>query len=235
MPFRKILVFFLIPVIISLAIMAMHFSGIDRLMQIVVPDIPWMNSDSVRELGLLENIQNIYLLAMIATAIYGIKIKPMKWERLLMAFLALGAIFVFLEEIDYGLHYYDYLMKIGPSSAGAGAEIRNIHNIGEVTDFLKFIMNAGIALLFVIAPLTLAKSSNSLIRYITPGRWFILTVVSMFLLSRLAHALNRAGFGSGTLDNNISEFSEMTDYYIFMIYFYELVFGKSGHRLSGHK
>lgn len=232
MPFRKIFVFFLIPVIISLAIMAMHFSGIDRLMQIVVPDIPWMNSNSVRELGLLENIQNIYLLAMIAMAIYGIKIKPMKWERLLMAFLALAAVFVFLEEIDYGLHYYDYLMKIGSQQA---VKARNIHNIGEVTDFLKFIMNAGMALLFVIAPLTLAKSSNSLIRYITPGRWFILTVLSMFLLSRLAHALNRAGFGSGTLDNNISEFSEMTDYYIFMIYFYELVFGKSGHRLSDHK
>jgi hypothetical protein len=54
-----------------------------------------------------------------------------------------------LEEIDYGLHYYDGLAGVSRERMGT----RNLHNIGQATGGIKAVADAGMAVLFVVIPL----------------------------------------------------------------------------------
>lgn len=222
---RKLSIYLFIPGGVCLALIAMYFSGVDILQKIVSPNMPRMHRGMGREFGLLENLQNLYLLAMVAMAAYAVKRKTLTWERMGWAVLTLFSIFIFLEEIDYGLHYYEYARGVTLLDA---AEVRNIHNQGDNTSVMKRGVDILLIGLFLIIPLACANSSKALIRYITPTRWFILTLASMFILSRLAHGLKGAGFGEGgTINKNLSEFRELTVYYMFMVYIFELVYRRT--------
>jgi len=219
---KKILVYGVIPVSLSLALIAAYFSGIDWLQQLVSPKIPNMLPDSRREFGLLENLQNAFLMATLITAAIGVKRKPLKAEKVAMALLAAGFLFLLLEEIDYGLHYYELIRGVPWYEA---AKTRNIHNVAETTDVMKRTCDVFLALWFVVVPLAFAESRRPLLRYLAPDRFFIITIVAMVLLSTLAHGLKDAGFGGqGTISKNLSEFRELQIYYVFMLYLMDLVF-----------
>lgn len=215
MPAKKLVIYVVVPAALTLPLIAAYFSGIDWLQQLVAPRFN-------RELGLLENLQNAFLLAIIVMTAYGIRRKPFRAEKAVMIILMLGTVFVLLEEIDYGKHYYDYMIG-RPWYADTG--FRNIHNMGDTTDVLKRFADIGMVLFFVVLPLAFAKSRNDLLRYITPDRFFILTMITMFAISKLAHFLADAGVGTtGPIRKNISEFRELLVYYVFMIYLLGLVF-----------
>ena len=83
-------------------------------------------------------------------------------------------------------------------------------------------------LLFIVFPLLFSRSRRPLLRYLTPDRFFIITMISMFLISKFAHLLENSGVGSpGSLHGRISEFRELIIYYIFAIYFFDLVFRRA--------
>ena len=82
----------------------MYFSGVHALQQIISPRIDGMYVNSQREFGLLENMQNVLLIAIVIIAGRAVfKPKP-AWERAGFSGIALLSVFVLLEEMDYGLH-----------------------------------------------------------------------------------------------------------------------------------
>jgi len=222
---RKLVIYLVVPGAISLALIMAYFSGVSWLQHLVSPRIVGMHPDSSREFGLLENLQNLYLLGIVVVAAWGVKRKALRLEKAAFAALALFSVLVFLEEIDYGLHYYEYWKGISFFEA---AQTRNLHNIGDADKLIKRLVDVLLVLLFVVAPLAFAKSRRPLYRYLTPDRYAILTMAAMFALSRLAHYLRDAGVGApGTINKNISEFRELTIYYIFLVFLAGLVFFRS--------
>jgi len=228
---RNLLVYFIIPVTVSLLLMLMYFSGHASLQQIVAPTIPSMQSNSWRELGLLENMQNIYLLIIIALGIACLIKNKSFLERFIAVMIIMISTFIFLEEIDYGLHYYEYFSGIEIENQVPAGQ-RNWHNKGEGISnvrILRKIVDAASICFFVILPLALHKIRNPIVRYFLPSRWFILTAAAIFSLSQLAHFLEDAGFAvingvKGNLSSgDISEFGELNMYYGYIVYVYGLV------------
>lgn len=218
----NLIIFFVFPMSLSVILIGMYFSGVDALQQIVSPRQRADVTVAMREFGLLENLQNFYLLAIVATCCCAIRRKVLKWERKVWVAVSVLAAFVFLEEIDYGLNFYDLLTK---ETVRDASEVRNIHNIGNLNKKMKIGVDLVLVSVFMIAPFALSKSGSALIRYFLPNRWFALTVLGMALLSSLAHRLDDAVLvPNGSLENNITEFRELTIYYIWMLYIYELVF-----------
>lgn len=218
---RKICVFFVIPLGVTGTLIAMYFSGNETLQQIVSPRLPGMNPNTGRELGLLENLQNVVLLAMLAIAIVGFRRKERRIEKAALGFVAAFTLFVLLEEVDYGLHIYEYVNDVKWVDS---AKTRNLHNVGDRTDVAKTVVDVGMILFFFIVPLIFAKSRHALIRYLTPDRYSILTLIAAFIARTVAHELKDQGFGTGgTINKNLSEFRELITYYLFMLYLVEIV------------
>ncbi len=217
---RKIIIFLGIPVLLSAIFIGGYFSGNHRLQELVAP---LMN----REYGLLENFQNLLLLAVILLAGYGIFRKRLLFEKIILGCILIGTLFLFLEEIDYGrLHYY-YLIGQPIHDRGNNQDW-NLHNLNQVNLFLKLGLDMGMIIFFIIFPLVSWKSTNRLIRYLRPDPWFILTIIMMFIISRISHALNHAGLGmNGALRRNMAEFREMNIYYVFLLYLVQFIFWRN--------
>jgi hypothetical protein len=223
---KKLAIYLFVPSVMSLALIGAYFSGVHWLQQIVCPrfdKVLYVNS--AREFGLLENLQNVFLIAITVIAGLGVRRKKRTIEKAALILLALFTIFVFLEEIDYGLHYVELAKGVKPLEQ---AEVRNVHNRGDINKFMKKGSNIGLALFFVVMPLAFAKSRVPLLRYLAADRYAILTMVAMMLLSALAHALQDRGFGAGgSIGKNISEFRELGIYYLSMVYCFDVVFRRS--------
>ncbi len=220
--FRKLLIYLIIPALISLIFVWGYFFGDLRIQELVAPRLN-------REYGLLENLQNLVLLAVIAIAAYGIIRKQLRFERVILFCVLFGGIFLFMEEIDYGRHHYRYL--IGDPIDNRIKDVEddnsdwNLHNLGNINQLFKRTLDMGMIAFFIIFPLVTWKSTNRLIRYIRPDPWFILTMVTMIAVSRYAKALNRAGLGmDGALQGNTAEFREIIVYYVFLAYLITFIF-----------
>jgi hypothetical protein len=214
-------VIFLIPCCINLLLVGMYFSGIPLLQHIVVPDMPFVKQQ--REFGLLENLQNIYLLSMALMGAYAIKTKPHAWEKIAAALYMIFAAFVFVEEIDYGLHWIEYLSDV-PMDASIPTESRNWHNNGDRTSVMKDLVTLSCVLLFVIGPFAFKNSNHPLIQYLRPAKQYAAAFLGIVLISRLAHYLSDLGLGSDGIKQNIGEFRELGMYYLYMIWSYTLIF-----------
>ena len=79
-----------IPWMVNLLLVGFYFSGIPYLQHLIVPDLP--NVAQAREFGILENLQNIYLLLMFGLGLYALKNKPLLLEKAGALLLALFAI-----------------------------------------------------------------------------------------------------------------------------------------------
>lgn len=204
-----------IPCAVNLSLVGMYFSGIPWLQHIVVPDLP--NMIQAREFGLLENLQNIYLLVMFGIGLYALKTKPYLLEKGAALLFTLFAAFVFVEEIDYGLHWIEFINQVPLEEQ---AEVRNWHNEGERTSIMKDVMTAGTVLVFVIAPFAFRNTRNRLIRYLLPASQYAAGFIGIVLISRLAHYLNDLELGVPGIRQNIGEFRELGMYYIYMMHAY---------------
>jgi hypothetical protein len=206
--------YLLLPALIGLFLILGYFYGPAWLRQVIAPEIN-------REYGLLENLQVVFLLAIILLAAKGVLREKTSAEKIILSLLMAVGIFVLLEEIDYGLHYYRLLIGRPLVDRYADRYI-NIHNIGNNTSIIKHIADSGMILLFVVLPCLLRKSKNPLVRYFRPSCYFILSMITMFSLSKFAHHLNHTVPIAGSLANSVSEFRELFIYYIFMIYLHDL-------------
>ena len=211
-----------VPCAINLALVGMYFSGIPFLQHIIVPNMP--NAAQAREFGLLENLQNMYLLAMTCMGIWAIKVKPYLLEKIVAILFTIFAAFIFLEEIDYGLHWQEYLAGVAYEDA---AEVRNWHNEGQRTSIMKDVVTATTVLIFVIAPFALAKVKIALVTYVLPAKQYAAGFLGIVLISRLAHYLNDLELGVPGITQNIGEFRELGMYYFYMVHTWTVVFRRS--------
>jgi hypothetical protein len=232
MDLRKTCAYFIAPFGLTLIMMAMYFSGLTILQQIISPTMDALYRQP-REFGLLENAQNIVLIVTIVFLVLGFRQKKTLLERAAMAFLAFCTFVIFLEEIDYGLHFYEYLSGIHVDES---RDVRNFHNQGDDrTQTIKRNVDIGMALLFVILPFALYKAKNPFIRYILPDRYAALTLIAAVLTRSLAHYLQDQGYGEGgSIAKGISEFREFVTYWLIMIYFRDLALFRNWGETTTH-
>ena len=224
---KELTIFVFIPLLFNVLLMALYFSGVGSLQQFVAPTIEGLSSNAWREFGALEQLQNGFLFAVIVILSFAALRTKHGLDRACFIGAALVFLFLFLEEIDYGIHYYELL--IGEDT---GIEVRNWHNQktnGEqnVKKF-KQLMDLSMFVLFIVLPLLKNKIPNQFIKNITPSRWFIAGFVLAIALSNFAHFLDDRGMGSiagveGNLSGNISEFRELSNYYFFVVYALQLL------------
>jgi len=223
---KSIFIFILLPACINLLCIALYFSGIEFAQQLVAPTISWLPQDSWREMGILEQLQNIYLLAMLLLFITAAINRTELIEKIFFVVATVFTLFLLLEEMDYGLHYYELI-----TGEHSGIEVRNWHN--EETNnkqnvrYLKRISDIMMATWFVILPLFNNKIKNELINSIIPSRWFIGTFFTAIIMGKLAHFFQDNDFGiingiQGNLDGNITEYREASNYYLYLLYAIQL-------------
>lgn len=226
----KVLFFAALPLALDGIMVGMYFSGNECLQSIIAPhSFNDMRPDSGREFGLLENMQHLLILMMVGACLWAVCRKPLRWEKIGFALLAIFAMFIFLEEIDYGLHYYEYFRGIEWYES---ADVRNLHNQGDVTDVMKRGVDLTLVGLFLVVAWACGRSRFAFVRYIAPDKWFTLTLMCMAAMRFLVHALGDrerelAGpFGQvGAISRgNLSEFREFFVYYVFAMYLITMVY-----------
>jgi len=181
---------------------------------------------------LLEIIQNALLLAVIVLFVHALFSKH-GWLNKAFYLVGLAVfIFLFLEEIDYGLHYYEYLSG---NMMEEDAQ-RNWHNQWdeegvEYATHLKRLNDLVNLIWFVLVPcLALLPPIKKVLKklLILPNTWFIASVFAVVLCSQLAHFLDDNGYGfingkNGNLYKTIAEFRETSLYLIYLIYARQLI------------
>lgn len=226
----RVLIFAVAPLALNGIMAAMYFSGNDCLQSIIAPhSFNDMRPDSGREFGLLENVQHLLILIMIGTCVWAAWRKPLPFEKAGFTLVALFAAFIFLEEIDYGLHYYEYIHGIEWYES---ADVRNLHNQGDVTDIMKRTVDVSLVLLFLIVAWACGRSRFALVRYLAPDKWFTLTLLCMVAMRFVVHELGERereiagplGQVGAISRGNLSEFREFFIYYTFMVYLMTVVF-----------
>ncbi|GJL80179.1 MAG: hypothetical protein NPINA01_31680 [Nitrospinaceae bacterium] len=227
-------------------LMGMYFSGIPWMQNFVAPA-------GNREFGALENLEHLIILAVVWVAVRGIYGKRSKREKVVFAGVAFGSFFLFLEELDYGIHYLELIT--GEAYQG---KVRNLHNyilnpygldfdallspvvyfiLGFFFCFLPLIglqsLRSGLVRRFpeTFVPRLLA---NPWFRYLTPEPHSMGTVAAMVLIAQVAFFLDKTGVPSNlSFHGNISEFGEVFVHYIFFLYVIEMVYKrKSPHSHS---
>lgn len=207
--------YFVAPMALSGVLIAMYFSG-NRLLETLVsaPYFDAVPPNSRREFGLLETIQHAILLAASAVAARAAFVHRNRLSKALMGVIAAVVFLLLLEEIDYGLHYYEYLAGVPHEEA---VQVRNLHNVGDRTDVLKTLSLVGMLGVFVVAPLALRRTTHRWVRYLTPEPAMALTLVVAIITRTVVHRLNDRGLGFG-LEGNLSEFRELVMYYLGLAY-----------------
>jgi len=212
--------YWVMPVLVLVLFMSMYFSGLKWAQEIICPKVDW-------ELGIVENVQILILLMITIISIMGVFKKRLWIEKSAFILLAVFSLFVFLEEIDYGNHFLKYFNGQENTIFSDLTGKLNFHNEGNNAKLFKRTIYPLMGLLFIVAPLIAVRIKNKFVRYLIPGRWFVITAgitILSYLVPRFLvdfHILKDGGFGV-----NIGEFSEMMIYYIFFLYLYEIIFEK---------
>jgi len=204
--------YWIFPSILSGIFIYMYFSGIPFLQELVSPSIN-------REFGLLENVQLIFLLICISLSIKGITKSQIKFDKLIFTLLALGFTFLFLEEIDYGLHYLEFF-----NLREAETEVRNLHNQGNLLGYMKKTMYAVVFIFFIILPFLQEKFNKFYLATWIPSKLIIITAMCLTIWSQIAQFIYHSTIETNnSLEKNISEYEELLVYYLFLVYVIEMI------------
>ena len=206
------LYYWVLPLVAGWTFTAMYFSGIGWMEQIIAPTYD-------REFGLLENLDAVLIFCTLIVLIRTAFLPMRSIFRVAFILACLVTLFMFLEEIDYGLHLIEWIKGIPP---GQGAKIRNIHNQGETTDDIKDVANVIIAGVFVILPYVDRLKKFLLVKVFSPSKMIFFTVMATALIALTHEVLDPLNLASNhVLDSNQSEFEEVLIYYTFFVYFRE--------------
>ena len=221
--------FVLVPACINLLLIGLYFSGDQLAQYLVAPRIEWLNKRSWREFGALEQLQNLFLLCVILLFLLQSLRRERIVERLFFLAGSLMMGFLFLEEVDYGLHIYEYSLGYSLDEEEVARNLHNNEALGySLTDRLKRISDTLMFIWFILAPLVSTKVSLGPLQNIVPSRWFVLGFCVILVFSELAHYLDDQGLDlidglKGALVDNISEFRETSNYYFYLLYALQLV------------
>ena len=220
--FKKHLLYWIFPSIVTLTCILTFYLNWLGLSDIIAPRIN-------REFGVVENIQNILLILIFFSALKGTRTREAKIEKYGYAIIMAVTAFMFLEEIDYGLHYYDHLTGKNQITKVVvfDSEVRNIHNNGKlILNLMKMAAYILICTFFVVLPLLpeKIKVKNQWLNFLSPSKYIITTAVSLLVLNQLAlYLYKRYEYANHSLDANVSEFEEIMIYYIIFLYIRELL------------
>jgi len=209
-----------VPGAIGGLLVGFYFSGIYVLEVIASPR-------HNRELGLLELLQNIEIVAIFVLALLGWRRAVTGIERAAFASVMVLSFMVLGEELDWGYHIVYTLTgtQVWQSDSLHSSLHSSLHHTTDTTRLIKRVTDIGLVCLFVLLPLFARNTRNEWLRYFTPARLSIATLLCALVIARTAHflehdlMLNR----DGGLHNNISEFREFFTYYVALLYMYELV------------
>lgn len=215
---KKHFLYWILPLAVLIPLITMYFSGVKWAMELVCPTVNW-------ELGIVENLQLLVLIMIFVISLMGLKHKEPMIEKIGLVFLAFITLFVFLEEIDYGLHYVQYFTGESNTLFRDVTGAKNLHNLGNNARLFKRPFYPLMALLFIIGPLVAERIKYEYIRFFIPHKIIIATAfitIFSYLVPRLL--VDWHIFPDGGFKNNIGEFSELMMYYIFFLYLKELIF-----------
>jgi len=188
-----------------------------------------------REFGVIENTQLLIIGSMFLVSFKSYRISKMKLDKIIFLVIVLVSIFMFLEEMDYGVHIYDYLSGMSHADLVIkyyNEPITNVHNQGKLTHYFKLSTYVGFVLLLVIIPAIKSRVqlSNRYLGFIVSSKYFIYSLIAMALLNRLALYMDKTVEHSSitSLNSNVSEFEEVFIYYIMLVYLLELKRKKAG-------
>ncbi len=174
-----------------------------------------------REFGLLENAQ---LLLLISSFVVFFKTKNSVGrgiETYLFYFVLLGIAFLILEEMDYGIHFYEWLTLPEYNMYETKIKTRNIHNQGELLKWIKWFSYLCLIVVFVFLPYK-GQFLNRIkwIKPFVPSKLFVFTILSMIICNQFALYMdqNLKEPNIYSLDGNVSEFEELFIYYIGFLY-----------------
>ena len=213
--------YLIIPLLVLVPLLVMYFSGVRWAQEFVCPSINW-------ELGIVENLQILLLIMMFIISIMAVFRKENKIEKITFSALSVFALFVLLEEIDYGGHFLNYFQGTRDTFFVEMTGKANVHNLGNNAKLFKRSIYPFMLVLFIIAPMLVHKFKNPVLLYLIPRKWIVVTAfitIFSYTVPRLLvdwNILEDGGFGV-----NIGEFSEIMVYYIFFLYLYELIFDKN--------
>jgi len=202
-----------VPFVLLGTMVLMYYSDSPALREIVSPDIEGVHPHAQSEYGLLENLQNVALAAIVVVAVLGLRRKRLAWERAALLILAAGSAFVLLEEIDYGMQYVD-----------DGAP-RNLHRIGYTETVLEHAARFGVLTFFGGFAILFANSRRPLLRYLAPDRFSVLTILLLTAFQEIVWKLaDRYPLDHGSLSGREIEFAEFGVYYLLLLYSIDMVF-----------
>jgi len=220
--FRSHFIYWLLPTVVTLGCILVFYLDPLGLSEIIAPEIN-------REFGIAENIQLFLLILIFVYSVKGIRQRATQIEKYGYLLLSVATAFIFLEEIDYGLHYYDHLTDQNNYTVTKLAVFdgRNIHNReGNTLNVFKMASYIIIVLFFVVLPLLPAKIKQkfSLLGYISPSRFIITTAFSLLILNQVAlYICQNYDYSNPSLNANVSEFEEIMTYYIILLYTREMI------------
>jgi hypothetical protein len=214
---REHLIYWALPSLVILALLGMYFSDVPWLMEILAPRVN-------RELGVLENLQNLVLVILLGMMLVRLRHAQDKGEYWFFGFIAAAALFILMGELDYGTHFLWALQGWDWDTR----PVFNIHNQGENSDRFKFVGNLLLGVFFVILPWFRFARHRVWLRFLQPNRWFLLSMAAMVLLSHLAHGLEDAiPPEPNYMSNSMSEYRELFTYYVWTLYFGILAFRRA--------
>jgi hypothetical protein len=221
--FTKHLIYWILPLVLMLSFVFVYFYDIYGLAKLIAPR-------SNREFGLIENLQLLLIVGIFIIALSGLRNKKTKPEKYGYTLLFMAAAFCFLEEIDYGLHYYEYFAGKTREQVEyqilVEHQVRNIHNIAKMNSIIKFQVYLCTILFFVMLPLLPKRILQKYrwLRYFAPSKYIVGTAVVLLFVNQTAQYLNTIFYEHNiALAGNTSEFEEVMNYYIFLLYSKEMV------------
>jgi hypothetical protein len=230
---KKFVLFVVLPVSANLILMGLYFSGNQFAQYLVAPQFDWLHHRSWREFGLLEQMQNAFLLTIVFLFAVEVFKRPSVLEKSFFLCGSLVMLLLLLEELDYGIHFYEFF---NGQESTIEVKQRNWHNRDisgrSINGRLKKISSLLMIIWFMVFPLLSSKVNFKGLSNIIPSRWFVVTFALVILFSSLAHYLDGLGLANingvaGGLEGNISEFRETTTYYLYLLYAIQLITTKN--------
>lgn len=176
-----------------------------------------------RELGVLEVAQAIILVSIISLGFqqYVRSLMANKVIKIVWALFIIGMGFIFLEEIDYGLHYYDFMKGNEPYSTNLLQSFRNIHNQSDNNKIIKTTVLIPQIIIFGIVPFF--KRSIGEIKFGTyyAGFYWTIHFFKLLLTFILSNTLSKGEIENLHQSQTLTEMQELAFYFMLLVFVYE--------------
>ena len=222
---KKHIIYWIAPAITLILYILIYFLDWGGLSFVMAPEYN-------REFGLVENTQVLIIVGMIVVCLKGVRL-PDKLPRYFFRLGVFASIFILLEEVDYGLHIYDWYVGKTPamvSAEYANMKLRNIHNSFDMTEMFKRLSFLFLAIICLLAarPKGKLKFLNKLQSLVPvafrPSPLLAITVILVPLISQFAFFIkDNFEIKSRVMSSNISEFEETLIYYSILLYLYQVL------------